>query len=139
MNVEEPEVNAARPRVRVHIVAIDDDHRMLLDRHHGSLNWTLPWAYLRIGEDPGRVARALVHDTGATPSMARVHGVESAIEHGDHFLDLTYRCSAERVWKASPLSSSALWWSLDEITSMELASRAKSALVTAWPQVWPHV
>lgn len=71
--------------------------------------------------------------------MARVHGVERALEHGDHFLDLTYRCTAERVWKASLLSSSALWWSLDEITAMDLASRARSALVTAWPQVWPHV
>ncbi|WP_148232485.1 hypothetical protein [Janibacter sp. HTCC2649] len=132
-------MNTARPRVRVHIVAIDDDHRMLLDRRHGTLTWTLPWAYLRIGEDPGRVARGLVHDTGASPSMARVHGVESAMEHGDHFLDIVYRCSAERVWKNSPVSSSSLWWSLDEITSMELASRTKSALVTAWPQVWPQV
>ncbi|WP_353951115.1 hypothetical protein V6K52_15940 [Knoellia sp. S7-12] len=132
-------MNAARPRVRVHIVAIDDDHRMLLDRRPKSLTWSLPWAYLRMGEDPCRAARTLVHDTGATPSMARVHGVESAVEHGDHYLDLVYRCSAERVWKSSPVTSSALWWSLDEITSMELVSRAKSALVTTWPQVWPNI
>lgn len=73
----------------MHIVAIDDDHRMLLDPGPKSPAWSLPWAY--------------------------------------HFLDLVYRCRAERVWKSSPLTSSALWWSLDEITSMELASRAKSA------------
>lgn len=138
-NVEEPEVNAARPRVRVHIVAIDDDHRMLLDRRPRTLTWTLPWGYLRTGEDPARMARSLVHETGATPSMPRIHGVESALELGDHFLDITYRCTAERVWKSSPVSSNALWWSLDEITSMDLASRANSAIVTAWPQLWPHL
>lgn len=132
-------MSAARPQVRVHVVAVDDEHRMLLDRRPQMLTWTFPWSYLRMGEEPGRVARTLVHDTGATPSMARVHGVESTIEQGDHFLDLVYRCSAERVWKTAPASSNALWWGLDEITSMELASRVKSAMVTAWPQFWPHV
>lgn len=132
-------MNAARPRVRVHVVAIDDEHRMLLDRRPKTLTWILPWAYLRMGEDPGRVARSLVQASGANPSMPRVHAVESAVEIGDHFLDITYRCSAERVWKTTPVSANALWWSLDEITSMELASRTRSTLVTAWPQLWPHV
>lgn len=132
-------MNAARPRVRVHVVAIDDEHRMLLDRRPKSLTWTLPWAYLRVGEDPGRLTRSIVHDTGATPSMPRVQGVESAIEHGEHFLDLTYRCSAERSWKTMPFTSTALWWSLDEISSLDLAPCATSALVNLWPSLWPQV
>lgn len=131
-------MNAARPRVRVHVVAIDDEHRMLLGRRPRTVMWTLPWTYLRIGEDPARVARALVHDTGALPTLPRVHSVESAVELGDHFLDLTYRCTAERNWKSSAADSTALWWSLNEISSLELAQRATGALVHAWPQLWPQ-
>lgn len=131
-------MNAARPRVRVHIVAIDDDRRMLLARRPKSLMWTLPWTYLRIGEDPARVARELVHDTGALPTLPRVHNVDSAVEVGDHFLDLTYKCTAERMWRTTPSDSSALWWSIDEISSLELAQRATGALVHAWPQLFPQ-
>ncbi|WP_156969805.1 hypothetical protein [Knoellia subterranea] len=111
---------------------------MLLDRRPKSLTWTLPWAYLTTGDDPGRVARRLVQNTGAAPAMPHVLNVENAFEVGDHFLDITYRCSAERTWKPAPTGTS-LWWSLDEISSMELATRAKSAMVTAWPQLWPHL
>ncbi|WP_404384777.1 NUDIX domain-containing protein [Knoellia locipacati] len=132
---------AARPRVRVHVVAIDDEHRMLLDRRPGTQTWALPWGYLGVGEDPSRMARSLVHDTGAAPTMPRVQSVESAIEHGDHFLDVTLHCSAERIWKPTTggRSSNALWWSLDEISSLELSPRARSALVNAWAVLWPQV
>lgn len=132
---------AARPRVRVHVVAIDDEHRMLLDRRPRTQSWALPWGYLGAGDDPARLARSLVHDTGAAPAMPRVQAVESATEHGEHFLDVTMHCSADRIWKPSlgPRSSNALWWSLDEISSLDLTPRAKSALVNAWNVLWPHV
>lgn len=132
---------AARPRVRVHVVATDDDHRMLLDRRPRTQKWALPWAYLGMAEDPSRVARGLIHNTGAAPAMPRVLSVDSPVEHGEHFLDLTFQCSAERIWKPKPLTaaSTALWWSLDEISSLDLTARAKSALVNSWNVLWPHV
>lgn len=132
---------AARPRVRVHVVATDDDGRLLLDRRPRTQMWTLPWAYLGAGEDPARLARSLVRDTGATPSMPRVQSVESAVEHGEHFLDVTLHCTAERVWRPSPhlRTSSALWWSLGEISSLDLTPRARAALVNTWDVLWPHV
>lgn len=132
---------AARPRVRVHVVATDDDHRVLLDRRPRTQLWALPWAYLSVAEDPARIARGLIHDTGAAPAMPRVLGIDSAVEHGEHFLDITFHCSADRIWKpkAVPASSNALWWSLDEISSLELTARAKSALVNSWNVLWPRV
>lgn len=132
---------AARPRVRVHVVAIDDDHRMLLDRRPRTQMWALPWGYLGLAEEPARLARGLIQETGAAPAMPRVLGIDSPVEHGEHFLDLTYHCSAERIWKPKPLTavSTALWWSLDEISSLDLTPRARSALVTSWNMLWPHV
>lgn len=131
-------MDAARPRVRVHVVAIDDDQRLLLARRPRTVMWSLPWAYLRTNEDPARLVRGLVRDTGGRPGMARSLGIDSAVEHGEHFLDLTFHCGAERVWTATQYQSGSLWWSLDEISSLDLTTRAKSALVNAWPQLWPN-
>ncbi|KGN32997.1 hypothetical protein N802_15465 [Knoellia sinensis KCTC 19936] len=132
-------MDAARPRIRVHVIAVDDDQRMLLARKPGTVMWTLPWDYLKTNEDPSRVVRNLIRETGASPGVPRGQGIESAVEHGEHFLDLTFRCGAERVWKATPWQGGPLWWSLDEMTSLDLTARAKSTLVHAWPQLWPNL
>ncbi|PRY58108.1 ADP-ribose pyrophosphatase YjhB (NUDIX family) [Knoellia remsis] len=132
-------MDAARPRVRVHVVGIDDDHRMLLARRPRTRMWTLPWSYLKTGEDPTVRVREMVHETGALPAHPRILGVESTTQYGDHLLDLTFHTTAKRIWKATPDEASALWWSLDEISSLELTKEVRSALVHAWPQHWPHL
>lgn len=126
----------ARPYVRVHAVAIDSDRRLLLDRISGSGPWTLPWAQLSTGEDPVNVASGLVRATGADTVLPRIVGVASTVENGDHVLDLTFHCSARRVWTAAPGLSGALWWSLDEISSLDLTSGVTSALISVWSQLW---
>lgn len=129
-------MDAARHVVRVHAVAIDEQRRLLLDRDPSSRAWTLPMAVLTGDEDPTLAARGLVRSSGAFPGMPRITEAVSSVERGEAFLDLTYQCDAKRVWKTAPRSSRTLWWSLDEISTLDLSPRVRSALVHVWSQLW---
>lgn len=129
-------MDQSRPFVRVHVVAIDDDRRMLLERDQQSGAWDLPSTQMVGAQDPGGLASDLVRVTGAIPEMPRVVGVTSSLEQGTPYLDLTFQCGARRHWRATRTPSPALWWSLDELSTLDLSPRVRSALVHVWEQLW---
>ena len=130
----------ATTRIAVHVLAVDPDRRVLLDRAWSPASgmWGLPTALVEVGEDPTVRARRLVLAAGTVPATCvEVIDLESVIANGTHVVHLVFECGAEPSMRRPATPSSALWWSLTEIVGLSLSPRTRKALASRWSMIWP--
>ena len=129
-----------RTRIAVHVLGVDPDRRVLLDRPRPpeETGWGLPGALVEVGEDPVLRARRLVSEAGAlTATRVEVIDLESVVEEDLHVVHMVFECGAEPSLLRSEAHSSALWWSLPEIVELNLSARTRKALASRWSMIWP--
>ena len=129
-----------RTCIAVHVLSVDPDRRVLLDRATPPEQpfWGLPGAVIEVGEDPVIRVRRLVSAAGAlTATRAEVIDVESVVEGDLHVVHLVFECGAEPSLLPTVTGSSALWWSLPEIVGLNLSPRTRKALASRWSMIWP--
>ncbi|WP_091787966.1 NUDIX domain-containing protein [Pedococcus dokdonensis] len=127
-------------RIAVHVLGVDPDRRVLLDRARPPLEpvWGLPGALVEPGEDPVVRARQLVSDAGAlTATRVEVIDLESLVEDGLHVVHMVFECGAEPSLFPTDAGSTALWWTLPEIVGLRLSARTRKALASRWAWIWP--
>src|SRR6476646_5361711 len=129
-----------RTCIAVHVLSIDPDRRVLLDRATApeQPHWGLPSAMVQVGEDPVIRVRRLVSEAGAlTATRAEVIDLESVVEGEVHVVHMVFECGAEPSLPPTVTGSSALWWSLPEIVGLNLSPRTRKALASRWSMIWP--
>ena len=85
-------------RIAVHVLGVDPDRRVLLDRAQPPLDpvWGLPGTMVQPGEDPVVRVRQLISEAGAlTATRVEVIDLESIVESGLHVVHMVFECGAE--------------------------------------------
>jgi ADP-ribose pyrophosphatase YjhB (NUDIX family) len=135
-----PRLASVEPRthVVVHVLAVDRERRLLLDRSAapGETQWALPAAQLSVGEDPVERVRDLVREAGGRPEGPQVVALDSVLDGPAQWLHLLFECRSIHGL-AAPNGGGRLWWTLTELTGLSLSARTRKAILTRWPAIWP--